>query len=285
MTDEELKKVIETGTIKEKAIALCFEFLEEGKEDDEGAALIIASLADHTEKEKKEFSNWVYCYDIYCFMTPYIGLAYSEYCVRGNKVAELLRAIDNYKRESKMLTDILGSISDEDREAALKVIKATQYAEPYYTMITNRREVKVQTKEAEAELYMELDNLKAHFASLKAVIEAFEEWARRKGCKDIQPPYQVFITKDAKSSYANEVPTHSKRALNKRIRRGEHVTDEERAAAVFPDYDEIKPNLKIKKLTRNKIKYQEGLVGDSIRFRTLVSQTKQRIKKEKDNTK
>lgn len=274
MLDKDLKKVIEEGTIKEKAIALCFEFLENNKDDDEGAALIIASLANNTDEEKKEFSNWVYCYDIYCYMTPYFGLAYSEYTVRGNKVAELLRTIDNYKRESKMLTDILAALNDEGREAALKVIKAAKYEEPFYTKVTNRREVEIQTGQTEAELNIALDNLKDHFAALKAVIEALDEWGTRKGCKAIQPPFQVFITKDTKSSYADELPTHSKRALKRREKKGEHITDEERAAAVFPDYDDIKANQKIKRLTRKKIKYQEDIVGDSIRFRTLVSQAK-----------
>lgn len=279
MNDADLKKVIETGTIKEKAIALCFEFLEEGKEDDEGAALIIASLADHTDEEKNEFSNWVYCYDIYSYMTPYFGLAYSEYTIRANQAAELLRKIDHYKRDSKLLTDILSKVNDEDREAVLKVIKAAQYEDENKPIITDNKTVTLSTELDEKELFVTLKRVETNFAALKAVIETFEEWAKRKGCKDIQPPFQVYLTKDAKGSYANELPNHSKRALNKRIRRGERVTDAERAAAVFPDYDEIKAIPEIKKLTRKKFKYQEELVGDSIRFRTLVKQAKDNKKK------
>jgi len=282
MTDENLKKVIEEGTIKEKAIALCFEFLDEGKEDDEGAALIIASLANNTDEERKEFSNWVYCYDIYTFMTPYFGLAYSEYTIRANEAAELLRTIDHYKRESKLLTDILANLDEKAREAALQAIKATRFEEEHYPIIKGNKEIELSTYQDEKDLQDIIKRVENSFAALKAVIEVFEEWGKRKGCCDIQPYYQVHLIKDAKGSYANELPTHSKRALKRRERRGEHITDEERAAAVFPDYDEIKALPEIKKLTRAKIKYQESLVGDSIRFRTLVSRAKANKKKNTD---
>lgn len=280
MNDADLKKVIETGTIKEKAIALCFEFLEEGKEDDEGAALIIASLADHTDEEKNEFSNWVYCYDIYCYMTPYFGLAYSEYTIRANQAAELLRKIDNSRRESKLLTDILSNLDGKARTTALELIKAAQYDdETFPTIEDDGKTVTLSTEQDERELQVTLKRVETNFASLKAVIEVFEEWGKRKGCRDIQPPYQVYLTKDAKGSYADELPTHSKRALKRREKKGEHITDEERAAAVFPDYDDIKAIPEIKRLTRKKFRYQEELVGDSIRFRTLVRQAKENKKK------
>lgn len=274
MTDEELKKVIESGTIKEKAIALCFDFLDEGKEDDEGAALIIASLGNNTEEERKEFSNWVYCYDIYSYMTPYFGLAYSEYTIRANQAAELLTRIDDRKREAELLTGIIAHLDGEAREAALSVIKATKFDEDTRLSIENDGTVGLTNEQDEATLLFILKRVEKNFSALKAVIEVFEEWGKRKGCRDIQPPYQVYLTKNAKGSYEDELPTHSKRALNRRQRRGETITDEEREAAVFPDYDEIKATPEIKKLTRKKFKYQEELVGDSIRFRTLIGRAK-----------
>lgn len=273
MLDKDLKKVIEEGTIKEKAIALCFEFLEDGKDDDEGAALIIASLANNTEAERKEFSNWVYCYDIYSYMTPYFGLAYSEYTIRANEAAELFRRIDNYKREEELLNDILDSLNGEARATALEVIKTTGFGENVAAIVKGK-EVELSTYQDEQELAKAITRVESSFAAFKSVVEVFEEWGKRKGCRDIQPPFQVYLTKDAKGSYANELPTHSKRVLKRRERRGEHITDEERAAPMFPDYDDIKVIPEIKKLTRKKFKYQEEIVGDSIRFRTLLSKAK-----------
>lgn len=282
MTDEELKKVIESGTIKEKAIALCFEFLDEGKEDDEGAALIIASLGNKTNEEREEFGNWVYCFDIYSYMTPYFGLAYSEYTMRANQAAELLTRIDDRKREAELLTGILANLDGKAREAALSVIKSAKYDEDTRLSIAEDGTVKLTNEQDEVTLLYILKRVEKNFSSLKAVIEVFEEWGKRKGCRDIQPRYQVYLTKNAKSSYEDELPTHSKRALNRRERRGETITDEEREAAVFPDYDEIKATPEIKKLTRRKFKYQEDLVGDSIRLRNLMFKAKAKANKRKE---
>ena len=274
-----LKKILEAGTTKQKAITYCFEVLDEDLDPtDKMAAEILNSIP---EKERSTFFKWIFYYNVYLFMTPYFGLAFAEHRSEAFKVIEMLHRVEQLRNEEKRSNDMIQAVDEGQRNRLIEI--ATD----------NRRDGTVRKQDPDGyvtigndkllkDILNTIDSYKFTLSAFKSVVEALEEWAAINKCADAQPPGQVASIDEIKKGYVDEIPGFSKVVLRQREQRGEKITDKERADAIVPGYDDIPSNDVFKKIVADKIKYYERTIRRDAIWKIALKEVKQKKAKEKN---
>lgn len=248
-----LKKILEAGTTKQKAITYCFEILEEELDPTEKmAAEILNSIP---EKERSTFFKWIYYYNVYLFMTPYFGLAFAEYRAEAFKAIRILNRIEQYRHEEKRLNDMIQAV-DEDQRSRLIEIATDNRRDGTVRKEEPAGVVKIEPEQLKKDIFDAIDLVKFTLSGLKAVIEAMEEYGISRRCKDIQPRKQVRSIAEVKKGYIN----------NKQ----------------FPRYEDVVSDKTIKAFATEKMFYYERTIRrDAIWTAALKDARQKKIDKEK----
>ena len=274
-----LKKILAAGTTKQKAITYCFEVLDEELDPtDKMAAEILNSIP---EKERSTFFKWIFYYNVYLFMTPYFGLAFAEHRAEAFKVVEMLHRVEQLRNEEKRSNDMIQAVDEAQRNRLIEIATdnrrdgTVRKQDPDgYVTISNDKLLK--------EILNTIDTYKFTLSGFKSVVEALEEWAAINKCADAQPPGQVASIDEIKKGYIDEIPGFSKVVLRKREQRGEKITDQERADAIVPGYDEVPSNIVLKKIVADKIKYYERTIRRDAIWKIALKEVKEKKAKEKN---
>lgn len=274
-----LKKILAAGTTKQKAITYCFEVLDEELDPtDKMAAEILNSIP---EKERSTFFKWIFYYNVYLFMTPYFGLAFAEHRAEAFKVVEMLHRVEQLRNEERRSNDMIQAVDEDQRSRLIEIATdnrrdgTVRKEEPDgYVTISNDKLLK--------EILNTIDTYKFTLSGFKSVVEALEEWAAINKCADAQPPGQVASIDEIKKGYVDEIPGFSKVVLRKREQRGEKITDQERADAIVPGYDEVPSNIVLKKIVADKIKYYERTIRRDAIWKIALKEVKEKKAKEKN---
>ena len=252
-----LKKILEAGTTKQKAITYCFEMLEE--ELDPTDKMAVEILDSIPEKERSTFFKWVYYFNVYLYMTPYFGLAFAEYRAEAFKAINILNRIEQYRHEEKRLNDMIQA-ADEDQRNNLIAVAIDDRNDGTVRKEEPAGVVKIEPEQLKKDIFDAIDLVKFTLSGLKAVIEAMEEWGTIRRCKDIQPRRQVRSIAEVKRGY---------------------ITD-----TAFPRYEDIVSDKTIKAFAAEKLFYYERTIRrDAIWNAALKEAKKKKDEKDKKNKK
>jgi len=274
-----LKKILAAGDTKQKAITYCFEILDEDLDPtDKMAAEILNSIP---EKERPIFFKWIFYYNVYLFMTPYFGVAFAEHRADAFKVIQMLHRVEQLRNEEKRINDMIQA-ADEDQRNRLIEIATDNRHDGTVREQDPEGSVMIKNDELLKDIINTIDSYKFTLSGFKSVVEAMEEWAAINKCADAQPPGQVASIDEIKNGYVDEIPGFSKTVLRQREQRGETITDQERADAIVPGYDEVQPNDLYKRLVADKIKYYERTIRRDAIWKVALKEVKDKKSKTKD---
>lgn len=265
---KQVAEILKEGTPKQKAVLLCMDYTDLNKSrnkpllTEEEAQAIRDSIK--TEKEGREFNKWIAIYNTYSQYVHTVGLAYAEYKANANAMLVYIRQWEDYSRQENHLNYILDELKDKNNEEGIKSFyEALEYMSlPYAKIVLDEDgyvEIDVGSPEkTEGTLYGAIlsgrQRVIYYLSSLKAVVEALDEWTKKTRSKAIMPPLISGALEDIKQDYALAVaPAYSEHQLNARIARGEEIQPYERMRALFPDYDKIERDEKLYTMFKERI--------------------------------
>lgn len=252
-----LKKILEAGDTKQKAITYCFEVLE--NELDPTEKMAAAILDSIPEKERSTFFRWIFYYNVYLYMTPYFGLAFAEYRAEAFKAVRILNRIEQYHHEEQRLNDMIQA-ADEDQRNRLIAIATDDRNDGTVRTEEPPGAVKIDPEQLKKGIADSIDLVKFTLTGLKAIIEAMEEYGTIRRCKEIQPRAQVKSIAEVKRGY---------------------VDNEQ-----FPKYEDIVSDKSIKAFAAEKMFYYERTIRrDAIWTAALKEAKQKKVDKDKKNKK
>lgn len=212
--------------------------------------------------DKKALQTYIAYYEAYCKASSYIGLAFKEYEVFADRMIGIFREMEACIQAAQNLQKVYDALKDTHGDAAgamqktassLTFKNADMTAEGGKFRISWKPQLKDEIKEL-------MPLLKLNYAAAKAVVLIVEDFAQRTHTKQFIPWAVQFAIDKTKEDYALRVsPMFSAKDLKRRRADGERVPKDEADLAIYPDYEDIKPDRELVAFTRSEIYRNMGI--------------------------
>lgn len=250
---KQIQEILTTATPKQKAQLICNQCRDmdlQGNSPlltEKEATAIKDSLK--TNEEIKEYNKWVSVYNVYCELTPYLGLVYKEYMGEAEKTLGLLRVWKTYKSEENHLNAILQELIDTNNKAG---VEAFRRAASYLTFMdakllwTEDGYIEIDVTRLYDKIKENLKTVWQSYEAAKAIVLVTDKYTKRTHSSAFRTGLLVTAIDQIKEDYSLRVaPCYSRKLLKKRIDKGQHVSEAEIKKAVYPYFEEVTPPQKL----------------------------------------
>ncbi|MCD8295356.1 MAG: hypothetical protein LUE27_08970 [Clostridia bacterium] len=260
---KEIRELTATASVKEKA-RIYFQEYVDGVNDGSGPS-ITREEADaiyysvRGTEARREFEGYSEIYETYASLVHVFGLACTMYTKYALITLSLICMAKDYIQEQNHLNIIYQGLKDTEGAGAAERYKdlvmslSFVNADPSFT---EDGYIRIDYSPLWESVLSSIENMKLYYDQFKSFIVALEAWTRKHRGTNFMPRVMKNMMKDGKRDFCvdNGIPEYSRKELQNRIKRGERVTEEERARAVIPSYEEIETTPANVKFFSEKIK-------------------------------
>lgn len=246
---KKIQELLTTATPKQKAKLVCNKWTDPNTRGltptltEEEVVALRDSI--ETDEEKREYNKWIGVYNVYCELTPYLGLVFKEYQGEAEAMLGLLRVWETYENEENHLNSILQELIDAKDEKGVEAFKkATSYLTFAYAKLvwTEDGYVEIDVTDLYERIKSRFETVKQSYEAAKAIVTVTDKYTKRTHSSAFRTTLLVAAINQIKEDYSLRVaPCYSRKLLQDRIDKGQKVSRAEIKKAVYPYYEEIIP--------------------------------------------